>query len=72
MQPQLNEAQVADINERREAFKKEYEELCRKYSVEIMTAPNFVPTPDGTFGLVIAADFVDLKYRVPSPLKAGM
>ena len=68
-QTTLNEAQVKDIDERRDAFKKEYEELCRKYSVEIMTMPNFVPTPDGTFGVVVAADFVDLKYRTPSPLK---
>lgn len=66
---ELNEAQVKDIDERRVAFKKEYEELCRKYNVEIMTMPNFVPTQDGTFGIVVAADFVDLKYRMPSPLK---
>lgn len=67
--PTLNAEQQKDVEERRAAFKKEYEALCRKYSVEIMTMPNFVPTQAGFFGVVVAADFVDLKYRTPSPLK---
>lgn len=69
--PQLNEEQQKDVAERKQAFDMEYKALCTKYQIEIMTKPDFVPTQGGFFGIVVMADFVDLKYRVPSPIKIG-
>ncbi len=70
MPKQLNEEQVKDVAERIEKFKKEYERLCLQYQVEIMTKPEFQHATNGIFGVVVMADFVDLKYRNPSPLHA--
>ncbi len=71
MQPRtLNEDQIKDITTRIDGFKKDYEKLCAQYQVEIMTKPEFQHATSGVFGVVVLADFVDLKYRNPSPLHA--
>ncbi len=69
--PELNEAQKADCTSRIEKFKKSYEALVQQLQVEIMTVPTFQHANNsGLFGVVVMADFVDLKYRNPSPLHA--
>ncbi len=69
--PQLNEEQQKDCADRIESFKKEYEKLCLSHQVEIMTFPSLEHMAHGMFGVLVKADFVDLKYRNPSPIHAA-
>ncbi len=50
-------------------FKQELEALRLKYQVDIGYAPELVPMQEGLFGIVVASDVIDLKYRTPSPFK---
>lgn len=68
--PQLNEEQQKDVEERKERFKKGYEKLILETQVEIMYKPEYVPVANQFFGTIVVADFVDIKYRNPSPIHA--
>lgn len=59
-----------EIQGRVDEFKKEYQELIKKYEVDLASYPMFVPRKDGTFGIAVSVQVVDTKYRpAPSPLQ---
>lgn len=61
----LTEEQQKDVNERVEAFQKEYVELTVKHQVDFITYPQYIGNPDGSFSTKVVGIAVDKKY-IPS------
>lgn len=66
---QLTEEQNKDIAERIEKFKAAHKALVEEYQVDETSEPHCIPTGPYTYGIAIGMTYVDLKYRVPSPIQ---
>ncbi len=67
-QKQLTKEEEKDRAERVAEFRKIHEEARERLQVDVGFMPQYVPTPEGFFGTVVVSDYIDLKYRHPSPL----
>lgn len=57
------------VDERFENFKKEYEELSKKYGFDFQPTPQYMQTTQGFFVTVCVPQVVDLKKDVVSPIQ---
>lgn len=69
--PALTEEQQKDISERIEKFKEAHLKLVQDLQVDIHPTPVFTPVAPTAYGISLAMEYADLKYRTPSPL-AGL
>lgn len=66
----LTPEQEADIQKRVDQFKKDFSEICKKNEVDIISVPEFIPTPRGTFEIVVAITIMDKKFApIKSPIQ---
>lgn len=66
--PVLTPEQEADVQSRIESFKKEYKELVQNYQVDVNATPHMIPAGPYLYGVAIGMEYIDLKYRNPSPI----
>jgi hypothetical protein len=61
--------QQKDIQQRSEAFFKDYQGIVEKHQIDFISVPQMVPDENGVFGLMIQNIMSDKKYAsVKSPL----
>lgn len=56
----------AEATERVDNFKKDYQELVKKYDVDLVSFPTFVSTPNGLYAVQIQMQLID-KKNMPTP-----
>ncbi len=59
---ELTPEQQQDIQERAEAFMKEYNELVEKHGIKMSAAPVFVPNERGSWECMVQGGPIDTKY----------
>lgn len=66
---QYTEEQQKDFEERAKSFGEGLDALSKEFQVEIVNSVVTVPNQSGVFGLTVASQIGDLKYKpIPSPL----
>lgn len=58
----LTEEQQKDIQERRDSFLKEYNDLCEKYMMEHVSGPVLTTVGANLFAITLVSDIRDTKY----------
>lgn len=58
----LTTEQQADIDARVAEFKEKYTALAKESQIDLVSFPQYIPLPDGTFVTRIAMTPVDTKY----------
>lgn len=66
--PELTEEQQKDIQDRAEAFMKDYNDLVQKHQIKIAAVPVFVPNEKGTWECMVQGGPTDVKY---TPVKSN-
>jgi hypothetical protein len=57
-----------DITNRIDGFRKDYQELIKKYQVDLTSYPVFVPNANGVYQVSVNVQIVDTKYLPIPPL----
>lgn len=70
MNQPLTDEQKQDIEQRKEFFTKEFQELSEKYNFTFGSIPMYVPSPNaGAYITTVMMEAMDTKYMsIPSPL----
>lgn len=61
--PELTPEQQQDIQNRAEAFMKDYADLVKKYEIKMTAVPVYAPTDNGIYITMIQGGPVDTKYE---------
>lgn len=64
----LTDDQKKDIGERIAKFKEAHQKLVADLQVDIFPSPIWVPVTPTAYGTGLSMEYMDLKYRNPSPL----